>query len=54
MGLREPLNDWTTDRTGLCMTCAEKSVGTVNFPPPENPPVANQDAEPKDEIDGNG
>jgi hypothetical protein len=22
MGLREPLHDWSTDRTGLCISCA--------------------------------
>ncbi len=27
MGLREPLNDWTTDRGGLCIDCSDKEIG---------------------------
>lgn len=26
MGLREPLNDWTTDRCGLCVDCSDKAI----------------------------
>lgn len=29
MGLREPLNDWTTDRSGICPECTKKQITDV-------------------------
>lgn len=27
VGLKEPLHDWSTDRTAVCVECAKKNVG---------------------------
>jgi hypothetical protein len=27
MGMREPMTDWTTDRTGLCVACVQEGMG---------------------------
>jgi hypothetical protein len=48
LGLREPLSDWATDRTGLCMACAERTVGMTEIPAPEKPGVDDQETLPKD------
>jgi hypothetical protein len=29
MGLREPIHDWSTDRTGLCVHCSENEMQSV-------------------------
>ena len=29
MGLREPLNDWATDRDAVCVHCTEAVVATL-------------------------
>ena len=26
MGLREPVHDWSTDRTGVCIDCTNKQI----------------------------
>ena len=29
MGLREPLDDWTVERTGICPDCAREALGAT-------------------------
>jgi len=40
IGLREPLNDWSIDRNGICPACAEKMEAAqsseVNIAPKSN------------------
>lgn len=40
LGLREPLTDWSTDRTGLCPICLDKEMDTGKLRP-ENDTAEN-------------
>jgi hypothetical protein len=45
LGLREPISNWSTDRTGLCQACLEKEMDTSHLHPlndtSENKPLQN-------------
>ena len=52
LGLRDPLENWSTDRTGLCQACLKKAMDTShlhpdndtaeNIPLPASDPTASQ------------
>ena len=45
MGLREPLTDWTVDRTGVCPTCAKSQLVSLALPKDEGGEAAGPAAE---------
>jgi hypothetical protein len=40
IGLREPITDWSTDRTGYCAECLQKTMETTKHHP-ENETAEN-------------
>jgi len=49
MGIREPLDDWTVDRMGLCPVCIVKKLGAEELAkkgiPAETPPAEPEETE---------
>jgi len=47
IGLREPVTNWSTDRTGLCSVCLEKQMDVSRLDPEndtdENTPLPSED-----------
>lgn len=47
LGLREPLTEWSTDRSGLCADCLKKKMDTSRLDPAndtgENTPLPSED-----------
>lgn len=50
MGLREPVSNWSVDRTGICPECAKKAIAPdvlakkgVPVEPPADPPARRAD-----------
>ena len=40
LGLREPITNWSTDKTGICQTCLETEMSIVHLDP-ENDTAEN-------------
>jgi hypothetical protein len=55
LGVREPVSDWSSDRTGLCSTCLGRSVereakGVKTEDPPTGDTVDNLPSQTMDDL----
>jgi hypothetical protein len=53
LGLRMPFDDWTTDRSGLCASCAAKEFGLTDLKT-EKPEDRKTAAPQKEGLDQDG